>query len=202
MTQERLFQKNLSKLNKKLCFCSPTFVEIVFLCTGKIGLKIAFLRIARALLLDDRRLTFRVAVIKHRLAAHRRRLLLLADTIQELVFGRRAGRVDRGRPVAEVGRRLSEPPHGRCVKIPAQAEALGERRRQMWRLLELVARQEGARGAVLQPGRVLRSPPAAAALRGEGQTSVCVHDAAAQDGGGSGDGSGGNDRALRAKGTE
>lgn len=73
----------------------------------------------------------------------------------------------------------------------------------MRRLLELVARQEGARGAVLQPGRVLGSPPpvaaaVAAALRGEGQTSVRVHDAAARDGGGGG----GDDRALRAKGTE
>ncbi|TNN82908.1 hypothetical protein EYF80_006865 [Liparis tanakae] len=71
--------------------------------------------------------------------------------VQELaVFGRGGGRVGGGSAVRKVRRSIPKPPHGGGVQVPAQAEAVRKRRREMRGFLQLIAGEKGAGAAVLQ----------------------------------------------------
>lgn len=106
-------------------------------------------------------LTLRVVFIKPSFPADRRRFPLLVQTLHEFaVFWRRSGRVRQRGAVRKVSRGIAKPAQGRCIKVPAEAEAVRKRSgRKVRNFLQLIAGQKGpgawaGAGAVFQSRRV------------------------------------------------
>lgn len=174
----RIVHTNIKKKQAKVIVISSSSCKqpVVPIFTSQSGCSFLFFKISFPFCSHRKvvQLTFRVVLVKHRLAAYRCPLLVLVYTVQELaVLGRGGGRVRGRSAVRKVRRGVAKPPHGGGVQVPAQAEAVRKRGRKVRRLLQLIAGQEGAGAAVLQPRGVLRRPPAG--LRGERQTTLSVH---------------------------